>query len=135
MTLFFVIICRDLLRDDPRALGAEGLIAVRVVEMPVRVDHEVDLAAAELADPGLVLRHHLRELIVDEQYAVRADRRDDVAAHAEQHVEVVRELLRRDRRGSELLVEVVELRRDRRGRREHETNRYATRYEHRDLPG
>ena len=124
MTLFFSIIWRDVLvRDEPRALGAEHLVAVGVIEVPVRVDREVDGAAAELADRRLVLRHHLRKLVVDDQHAVRADRHEDVAADAEQHVEIVGELLRRDRRRSERLVEIVELRAGGRGHASDETNR------------
>jgi hypothetical protein len=116
--------------DEPSALGAEHLIAVRVIEVPVRVDREVDGPAAELADRRFVLRHHLRELIIDDQHAIRADRRDDVAADAEQHVEALAELLRRDRCRSQRLIEIRELRAG--GRRDHEsqTNPRTTR-EHR----
>jgi hypothetical protein len=109
---------RRLVRDEPSALWPEHLVTVCVIEVPMRVDREIDGAAAELADLSLVLRHHLRELIVDDEHAVRADREEDVAADAEQHVEIRRDLLRRDRRRSQPLVEIVELRGSR--QREHE---------------
>ena len=62
----------------------------------MRVDREVDVAAAELADRGEVARHELGKLRVDGQHAVGADGDGDVAAEPEQHVEVVADLLGAD---------------------------------------
>jgi hypothetical protein len=53
---------------------------------------------------ALVLRHHLGELRVDDQRAGVADGQYDVAADAEQHVELVGDLLGPDGGGSQLLI-------------------------------
>ena len=74
-----------------------------MIIVPMRVDREVDVAAAELADRGEIPRHELRELRVDDQHALRADRHGDVAAEPEQHVEIVADLLGADLGGCELL--------------------------------
>ena len=71
------------LRDDPRPRRPEHEVAVGVVIVPMRVDREVDVLAAELANRGEIARHELRELRVDGQHAVRADGDGDVAAEPE----------------------------------------------------
>ncbi len=74
-----------------------------MVVVPVRVDREVDVLAADRANRRKVARHELRELRVDRQHTVRADRYGDVAAEPEQHVEVVADLLGADLGRRELL--------------------------------
>ena len=103
------------LRDDPRARRPEHEVAVGVVVVPMRVDREVDVLAAELADRGEIARHELGKLRVDGQHAVRADRDGDVAAEPEQHVEIVADLLGADLGRRELLGR--DLRKARRRRR------------------
>ena len=96
------------MRDDAHALGPEQLVAVGMVEMPVRVDDDVDVAAADLTDGGLVLRRDLRELIVDQQHPFVTDACEDIAGnHAfpfpEQDIQPTADVLCHDPRIGEIL--------------------------------
>ena len=95
-------------RDDGGAGRAERQVALGVVEVPVGVDGVVDAPAAKPGDGGAHLRHHLREHVVDDQHAVFADGRRDVAADAEQHVQPVAHLLGGDLRAVEAPLEAPE---------------------------
>ena len=74
-------------RDDDGAGFAERLVAAGMVEVPVRVDHVLDVAAAGRAHGRENLGVQRRELRVDEHGAVGARRQRDVAAFADQHEE------------------------------------------------
>ena len=85
------------MRNDRRAVLREAAIAARVVAMEMRVDDILDrLAARQLVDLGLDLVVQRRELGVDLDDGVTADRDDHVPALAFQHVGVVAERRRLD---------------------------------------
>ena len=90
---------RVVVRDDHGAGLAERLVAAGVIVVPVRVEYEADRRARYGGDGLRDLRHQRRELVVDEQHAVRPDEHRDVArddAGGAQHVETVGELLALD---------------------------------------
>ena len=99
------VLARVLVGDDLRAGRAEGEVPLRVVEVPVRIDRVVDGSAPDRLDGGVHLRDHLGELVVHDEHAVFPDGDADVAADPEQHVEVVRDLLRPDLRRLEVPAE------------------------------
>ena len=83
MTLSFSSIAREFACATIHVPVGRDEVAVGVVVVPMRVDREVDVLTAELADRGEVARDELGELRVDGQYAVRADGDGDVAAQPE----------------------------------------------------
>ena len=66
-------------------IAPERLVAARVVEVPMGVDEILDRTRAQPGDRRLDLGHERRELVVDDQRAVRTMADADVAAVAEQH--------------------------------------------------
>jgi hypothetical protein len=72
-------------RDDDGAGLAQCLVPAGVVAMPVRVDDEADGIGIDRFHRRFDLGHQRRELVVDEDVAVRAMRQADVSARAEQH--------------------------------------------------
>ena len=103
-------LARVRVRDEHGAVGAEHLVALGMVVVPMRVDREADVAAAELGNRRTVLRHERREPRVDDQDALRTDRSQRVAGHltaagAEQEVQARRKLLNGDARFVALLCD------------------------------
>src|SRR5262249_6262067 len=74
-------------RDDGR-INAEDGVAAGVVAVPVRIDDEFEFALAQLFQGGFDLVGQRRELIINDQDAVRADRYSDVSAGTFQHIDV-----------------------------------------------
>ena len=99
---------RVLLRDDPGSGRAQRQVAVGVVEMPVRVDGEIDATATELGDGRLDLGHQFREHVIDDQDALLPHRHRNVAASAEQDIEPFVHLLGGDLHRVEVPAEVRE---------------------------
>jgi len=64
-----------------------------MIEVPVRVQHELDRFGAELSDRGLDLGRERGELVIDHEHGVLADRNAEVPAGAGHHIYRVRELL------------------------------------------
>ena len=91
-------------REDRGAGLAEVLVAAGVIDVPVRVDHEAHRLGAQLRERLLDLGRQRRELVVDDDDAVLADRRADVAAGAGEHVDALRQLLRLDDDLAEVLL-------------------------------
>ena len=90
------------LRNDPAAFLAQSQIAVGMIEMPVGVDHEIDVVAADFLQRGLDLRHQHWRLVINDQRAVLADRHRNIATQPEQDIKAVGDFLGLDFR----LVEV-----------------------------
>src|SRR5438105_1487219 len=74
------------------------------LEVPVRVQHELDRFGGELGDRGQDFGRERRELVVDHEHGVLADRNAEVPAFAGHHVYGVGELLGLDLDLGEVLL-------------------------------
>ncbi len=82
----------DVVVRDDRRLPAERLVAVRVVVVPVRVQHPVHPSAAQRVDRRPDPRGQGLELVVHEQHAVLPEGDADVAAPPLDHVDAPRDV-------------------------------------------
>ena len=78
------------------AVAAKGLVAACVIAVPVCIENESRLVAAEFAQGVANLVGQRRELIVNDQDAIRTDGNADVSAAAFKHVHVARDMRRLD---------------------------------------
>ncbi len=76
----------DVLVGDDRAVVAEDLVPAGVIAVVVRVEDELDRLGGDAVQRLADLRRERRELVVDDDDAVVADRDADVAAGAGEHV-------------------------------------------------
>ena len=86
------------MRDNVKAGGVHALIAIHVVDVPVRVDQGVGRIAADCGDGLAKMGNGCREAGIDQKNAVFAGLDGHVAARALQQPDVVVELRGLDRR-------------------------------------
>ncbi len=91
-------------RNDHSTRLAEILVAAGMIEVPVGVQQELDRFGRELGDRRLDLGRERRELVVDHEHRVLADRHAEVPARAGHHVDGVGELLGLDLDLGEVLL-------------------------------
>ena len=87
-----------LVSDDLCAGRMQPLVAVGMVEMPVRVDEVRDGIGAEVGKRLGDLRARYADAGVDEHFAVRTGQDGDVSAGAFEHADIVSQLVRDDGR-------------------------------------
>ena len=73
------------MRDDGRGL-AKILVAAGVVEVPVRIEHELHRLVGDALESGPDLFGQRCVLVVDDEDSIISGAHADVAAHALQHV-------------------------------------------------
>ena len=90
---------------DHRAFWAQRQISLSVVEVSMGVNNKVDAVAAQRGNSRFNFVHHLRKLIVYDQYTVLAGRDCNIASQTKEHVEAVCHLLRGDLSALEIPTE------------------------------
>ena len=86
---------------DRRTGGMERRVVVRMIEVPVRIDHDLH-PRPETLQCGLELGPGGRNKRIDHDQAARVAQHHDVAAGTRQHGQILAEALRLDRHGAEL---------------------------------
>ena len=92
------------LRHNQRARLAQINIAAGMVAMPMGVDHKADRLWRQQFDRRFNFRRQRRELVINQEYAVRPDRQAHIAAGTDEHIHRIAQLVGFDFNFVELLL-------------------------------